>query len=230
MANGNKDDYKLTTPPKGEQYKQKQQYQQEIGAALDRAAESLAGIPGAKKKAFEAQRAQGLVGMSEEAYRRRRTPIGAAITKAELSQRQNRQNMLAQETQMAAEAKQEESVAEMAKASAAETKMGMGQEYEKTLEALNALEPVRASLMDEFDNWYGADEDGFFEAALKYANELPPHIAEAWFRSRIYPSYVKWGGARPNPFTGAIPASVAKTGLAAQPEFEAGPIAAPPVS
>jgi hypothetical protein len=228
MANGKKDDYMAGTPPIGGQYKQKQKLQQDIGSALDRAAESLAGVPGAKKKAFEASKAQGLAGRSEEAYRRRRTPIGSAITKAELDQRQYQQNLLSQTTQMAAEAKQEESVAEMAKASAAETKMGMGQEYEKTLQALNDLEPIRASLMQEFDNWYGADEDGFFETALNYAKELPPHIAEAWFRSRIMPTYAKWGGARANPFTGAIPAHAAATAGGSQVDVGE-EIVAPPV-
>ena len=219
MANGKPDPYAkdymedysaLAGGNVGEQYLQQMKDKKQQLSYMEEAAQALAGIPEAKRKAFAATQKDTLAGLADESYRRRRTPIGAALTAAEQKRRLADRQFAAQKTDMAAEALQEESVAAMAMAKVAETKLAQGMEAEKTLTFLsNVAAPFAEQMKTQYDSPWDADEEGFFNAALKYAMKLPPHMRASFMDMYIMPQYRDWGGDRGNPFN---PYETAKLG------------------
>ena len=185
---------------------------------MQKAAESLAGVPEAGKRAFEASKKDTLANLAGEQYRRRRTPIGAALTSAEQRRRVAQNQFGAQEADMAKQALQEESVANMAMAKVSETRLSQGMEAEKTLETLALSQPYVENLKGQHDSIWDADEESFFNDAVSYAQNLPPHMRAQFMDMYIMSQYRDWGGDRGNPFNPNDTANLG--GAVADPGYE----------
>jgi hypothetical protein len=213
MANGDKPkdylaDYmaefeSLAGGDAGEQFLNKMRSQKKAGDSLTAAAQALAGVPEAGRQAFEASKKDTLANLASEQYRRRRTPIGAALTAAEQRRRGAQRQFSQQEADMAKQGLQEQSVADLAMAKAEQEKAAMGMQAEKDLEALAALQKPVQAWKEQYDSIWGADEEGYFNTAKSFADDLPPHLQRRFFEMYIMPVYRDWGGDRANPYGGA---------------------------
>ena len=211
MANGKKpkDPYsaytaeyeKMSGGDIGAQYLKEMSDKERGLSSLDRAAEALAGVPEAGKEAFQASKKDALANLASEQYRRRRTPIGAALTAAEQRSRTAQRQFGAQEADMAKMALQERSVAELAKAKAAQERVAAGTEAEKNLEAMTAAAGHVETMKAKHDDWFNADQDTFYNEAKAHANMLPPHLRYQFMEMYVMPTYRDWGGNNQNPFT-----------------------------
>ena len=183
----------------GEQYLSKMALQKEQGSWLDKAAESLSQIPDAMVKGYDAGEKDFLANLAFESY----TKGGSGkqqLTRNEQSRRAALRKNQMDKAQLASEGLQAKSAAELAKAKSAETKVSFGMEAEKNLEALSKLQPVAESFIERYDSWFNADEDGFFEQGVKFAQSLPPQMRTQFMDMYIMPTYARWGGGKPNPF------------------------------
>ena len=201
----------------GSQYLQQMKDKKQQISYMEDAAQALAGQPEKRRQAFAATKKDTLANLADESYRRRRTPIGAAITAAEQKRRFADRQFAAQEADMAVQALQDESVAAMAMAKVAETKLAQGMEAEKTLTFLsNVAAPFAENLKGTYDSFWDADEEGFFNSAVQYAQKLPPHMRAQFMDMYVMPQYRDWGGDRGNPFnpydTANLGGPVAATG------------------
>lgn len=197
----------------GSQYLQQMKDKKQQISYMEDAAQALAGQPEARRQAFAATKKDTLANLADESYRRRRTPIGAAITAAEQKRRVADRQFAAQETDMAAQALQDESVAAMAMAKVTETKLSQGMEAEKTLTFLsNVAAPFAEQMKTQYDSFWDADEEGFFNAAIQYAQKLPPHMRAQFMDMYVMPQYRDWGGDQINPFDPSNPYKTAQLG------------------
>mgnify|MGYP003151447839 CR=1 FL=1 len=188
----------------GQQYIQRLQAQKEAGGFLTSAAEALAGVPEAGRKAYEASKKDVLANLASEQYRRRRSPIGAALTAAEQRRRTAQRQFSQQEADMAKQSLQEKSVADLAMAKSIEQKAAMGMQAEKDLKMMAdhsvAIETMKAS----FDDWFDANQEGFYDSAKQFTDKLPPHLRYTFFETYVMPTYRDWtnvGTGRANPYT-----------------------------
>lgn len=185
----------------GTQYLTRLRQQTGVTDWMQKAAESLAGVPEAGKKAYAASKKDVLANLASEQYRRRRTPIGAALTAAEQKRRTAQRGFGAQEADMAKMALQEKSVSDLAFAKVEETKIAQGMDAEKGLETLASVAPVVEGWKNTYDSMWGADEEEFFKTAITFASEsLPPHLRSQFMEMYVMPTYKDWGGDRVNPF------------------------------
>ena len=184
----------------GQQYLESMRLKKGATSALHSAAESLAGVSGAGKEAYQASKKDTLANLAGEQYRRRRTPIGAALTASEQRRRTAQRGFASQDANMAKTALQEESVASLAKANAFQQERAMGSQAEKDLETMATLQPLVEGWKETYDSMWGADEQGFFDAAWTFAETLPPHMRHQFFEYHIMPQYRSWSGDRSNPF------------------------------
>ena len=187
----------------GEQYLSKMALQKEQGSWLDKAAESLAGIPDAMARGYETGEKDFLANLARESYEKGGTGK-QQLTRMEQGRRDALRKSQMDKAQLASEGLQAKSVAEMAKAKSAETKIGFGMESEKNLEALSKLQPVAESWIERYDSWWNADEDGLFDSAVKFAQSLPPQMRAQFMDMYIMPTYARWGGKKANPFSGEV--------------------------
>jgi|TARA_R110002020_G_scaffold171346_2_gene361342 hypothetical protein len=235
MANGKpKDPYsqeyeKLSGGDVGSQWLERMREQEGQIDWMQKAAESLSGIPEKGRKAFDASKKDVLANLASEQYRRRRTPIGAALTAAEQRRRDAQRQFGAQEADMAKQALQEKAVADMAQAKVYETRIGMGTEHEKGIEHLTTLGPMVESWKADYDDdLWGADEDAFFNSAANYAREnLPPHLRRSFMEMHVMAQYKDWGGWRGNPFDKSDSANLGGAVPSGSSTYEE--ISAPPV-
>ena len=184
----------------GAQYLQEMSTKEKGLSALDRAAEALAGVPEAGRRAFQASKKDTLANLASEQYRRRRTPIGAALTAAEQRRRDAQRQFSAQEADMAKMALQETSVAELAKAKAAQERVAAGTEAERNLETLTKHAGFVETMKAKHDDWFNADEDAFYNEAKAHADMLPPHLRYQFMEMYVMPTYRDWGGNNQNPY------------------------------
>jgi hypothetical protein len=188
----------------GQQYLQRRKLEKEAGGWLTSAAEALAGVPEAGKKAFQASKKDVLANLAAEQYRRRRSPIGAALTAAEQRRRDAQRQFSQQEADMAKMALQEKSVADLAMAKSIEQRAAMGHQAEKDLEMMANHSRAIESMKEGFDDWFDADQEGFYDTAKNFTDQLPPHLRFKFFETYVMPTYRGWtnvGEPRPNPYS-----------------------------
>ena len=188
----------------GQQYMQRLRAQKEAGGLLTSAAEALAGIPEAGKKAFEASKKDVLANLASEQYRRRRSPIGAALTAAEQRRRTAQRQFSQQEAEMAKQSLQEKSVADLAMAKSIEQRAAMGMQAEKDLEMMANHSRAIETMKESFDDWFDADQEGFYDSAKEFTDQLPPHLRYSFFETYVMPTYKRWthvGDPRSNPYS-----------------------------
>jgi len=187
----------------GAQYLKEMSDKERSLSGLDRAAEALAGVPEAGRRAFQASKKDVLANLAGEQYRRRRTPIGAALTAAEQRRRDAQRQFGTQEADMAKMALQETSVAELAGAKAAQERVAAGTEAEMNLEAMTTAAKHVETMKAKWDHWYGSNEESFYNEAKQHAQMMPPHLRFKFMETYVMPTYRDWGGNNQNPFTPA---------------------------
>lgn len=192
----------------GQQWLSKMKAQQSLLGNLQASAEALAGKGAARKDAFGRQADDYRARQAQSAYTGRRMGAEAMLSELSGKGRAADATWFAQMADIDAQALDDDSVAAMAKAKVDEQKIAMGTESEKTLETLASLQPMVEGWKESYDSFWGADEDGFFEAGSRFARaNLPPHMRAQFMEMYIMPSYRDWGGSSSNPFSKGTPSS-----------------------